>query len=544
MSKKVELLDCTLRDGAYITNSKFGVPAIKGIINKMQEAHIEIIECGWLKDKDHEVGSSFYHVPSDIEQYILNKSSKTTYVTMIDWDRYNVDALPPYDGKSIDAIRVVFPHGKHREGIAVGEKIRAKGYKVFFQAANTLAYSNEDLINLAKCMNEFKPVSVSVVDTFGAMYADDLERIVRLLDSELDKSIKLGFHSHNNQQLSFALSIHFVEMLQNSNRSIVVDASLCGMGRGAGNATVELVASYLNKKQHKNYDMDEIMDAIDMYMQGLQAKYTWGYSTPYFISGLYQCHVNNIAYLLKNHRTNAKDMRNIISSLSQEDRRKYDYDLLEKKYIENQNRIVDDESTLNQLKQSFKDRSILLLAPGKSINLEVDKIKNFIKEKKPVVIGVNAINTAYDYDYLFFVNTARYEYAAEVYSEQFRHTKKILLSNIKTQADENEIIVNFNHAIKRGWEHFDNAVICCLRLMYKLQVNDIILAGFDGFKDKYNESYADTSLPSLNPGNKWNELNEEIKDIFSDFILSAKNQMKITFLTDSIFNVEKYNMDI
>ena len=538
MSKKIELLDCTLRDGAYITNSKFGVSAIKGIIKKMQAARVDIIECGWLKDKAHEFGTVFYHVPSDLEQYFLKKSPAATYVVMIDWDRYNTDNLPPYDGKSIDAVRVVFPHGKHREGIEVGKKIRAKGYKVFFQAANTLAYSNADLIDLANCMNEFSPVSLSVVDTFGAMYSDDLERIVRLLDCELDKKIKLGFHSHNNQQLSFALSINFVEMLQNSSRNIVVDSSLCGMGRGAGNATTELVAAYLIRKHHAGYDLDEIMDAIDMYMQEFQQKYTWGYSTPYFISGLYQCHVNNIAYLLNNHRTNAKDMRNIISSLSQAERRKYDYDLLEEKYIENQNRIVDDEANLNELRNTFQGKTILLLAPGKSIDSEYEKIQAFIAKNQPVVIGVNAINSNYNYDYLFFANSTRYKYAADIYDEKFKSTKKIVLSNIKSGADAEEYIVNFNCAIKRGWEHFDNAIICCLRLMNKLDVKNIVLAGFDGFKDNYTESYSDVNLPSLNPKNNWSELNEEIKNIFSDFIMSVKGKMQITFLTESIFDVK------
>lgn len=537
MKKKIELLDCTLRDGAYINNSKFGIPVIKGIIKKMQDARVDIIECGWLKDKPHEVGTVFYHVPADLEQYLVEKSASSVYVVMIDWDRYNTDNLPPYDGKSIDAIRVVFPHGRHREGIEVGKRIREKGYKVFFQAANTLAYSNQDLIDLAKCMNEFSPVSLSVVDTFGAMYADDLSRIVRLLDYELDHKIKLGFHSHNNQQLSFALSINFVELLQNSDRSIVVDSSLCGMGRGAGNATTELVVGYLNKKLHAGYDLDEVMDAIDMYMTELQQKYSWGYSTPYFISGFYQCHVNNIAYLLNNHRTNSKDMRNIISSLSQEDRRKYDYDLLEEKYVENQNRIVDDESVLRALREKFQDKKILLLAPGKSIDTRFDKIQNFITENNPVVIAVNAINPRYNYDYIFFTKTTRYEYASDFYSEQFNNTKKILLSNIKSHATEDEYIVNFNRAIKRGWEHFDNATICALRLMNKLKVKDVVLAGFDGFKNNYSESYSDASLPSLNTtGTTWDKLNEEIQIIFKDFVVSVKDKMNITFLTESVFD--------
>lgn len=536
MEQKIALLDCTLRDGSYINDAKFGTPVIKGIIKKMQDARIEIIECGWLKDKAHEEGSAYYHVPADLEPYLLNRSKDHTYVVMIDWDRYNVDNLPVCDGKSIDAIRVVFPHGKHKEGIAVGERIKQKGYQLYLQAANTLAYSDEDLKDLAACVNKAHPVGLSVVDTFGAMYFEDLERIVRVLDDNLDESIKLGFHSHNNQQLSFALSIHFINLLKNSKRNNMVDSSLCGMGRGAGNATTELMVSYLNKKEHGNYNLDSVMDAIDLYMTGLQEKYTWGYSTPYFIAGLYQCHVNNIAYLLNNHRTNARDMRNVISSLSQAERRKYDYDLLEAKYLENQSRIIEDEAVVEQLYNAWKDRTVLLLAPGKSINTEEIKIKQYIQEKKPIVIGVNAINPKYEYDYIFFVNSARYEYAASAYKNEFAKTKHILLSNIKTKADENEIVLNFNRAIKRGWPHFDNAVICCLRLLNQLNIKNIAIAGFDGFKTKYNESYADEALPTLNPDNKWDELNDEIKDMYQDFVKSTRGRMKIEFVTESYFN--------
>ncbi len=363
----IELLDCTLRDGAYINNSEFGEPALKGIIKHLQDAHVEIIECGWLKDSPNKEGSSYFHIPSDMEKYILEKKHSATYVTMIDYNRYDDSVLPVCDGKSVDAVRVVFPHGKHEEGIAIGERIKQKGYKIYFQAANTLAYSNDDLVELAKAMNKVKPVAVSIVDTFGAMYDDDLERIFLILNRELDKDIKIGFHAHNNQQLAFALSSRFVELAEKAGRDAIADSSLCGMGRGAGNTTTELMTSFLNRKYHKNYDMNEILDAIDMYMTGFEEKYSWGYSTPYFIAGLYQCHVNNIAYLQKNHRTNARDMSNIIASLSQSERRAYDYDLLEKRYLENQGRLVDDSEAVETLKKATSGRKVLLLAPGKTI---------------------------------------------------------------------------------------------------------------------------------------------------------------------------------
>ena len=84
MERKIGLLDCTLRDGSYINDSHFGTPVIKGIIKKMQDARVDIIECGWLKDKGHEEGSAYYHVPSDLEPYLLNRTDNHTYVVMID----------------------------------------------------------------------------------------------------------------------------------------------------------------------------------------------------------------------------------------------------------------------------------------------------------------------------------------------------------------------------------------------------------------------------------------------------------------------------
>ena len=329
---KIQVLDCTLRDGCYICNSQFGSETIKGIIQKLEKAGTEIIEVGWLKDKEHVPGTAFYHLPSDAKQYMGEKNPKFTYVTMIDWDRYNLDNLPVNDHQSIDAVRVVFPHGKHKEGIEVGKAIKAKGYDLYLQAANTLAYSNEDLEDLCRCINEAKPIGISIVDTFGAMYPEDLQRIAEILDANLNPDIKIGFHSHNNQQLSFALSIQFAEMFEKSNREIIIDASLTGMGRGAGNTTTELLVSYLNRKQGKNYDMNSILQAIDEYMVPLQKQYVWGYSIPYFISGTHCDHVNNLAYLIDKHQASNEDIWNTFENMEASDRLKYDYDLLEEKY--------------------------------------------------------------------------------------------------------------------------------------------------------------------------------------------------------------------
>lgn len=539
MNSKISLLDCTLRDGAYVVEAKFGSSAIKGIVNKLQDANIDVIECGWLKNSPHVEGTSFYHVPEDFARYLNHKNPNLTYAAMIDWDRYDLDYLPPYDGKTIDAIRVVFPYGKHREGVEIGRKIKEKGYKVFFQAANTLGYSEADLIDLAAAVNEVNPESLAVVDTFGAMFEEDLERIVKVLDKHLNPEIQMGFHSHNNQQLSFALTMHFIELQKKNGRDAIVDASLCGMGRGAGNATTELVVSYMNKKCGTHYDMDAVMDAIDVYMEYFKENYEWGYSTPYFIAGLYCCHVNNIAYLLNNHRTNAKDMRNIIESLDPEDRKKYDYDLLEQKYLQNCDHDLDDSRAVDELSAALRGREVLLVAPGKSAVMEKAAIDRYIAEKNPVIIGVNAILPDYKYDYLFFANPARYEYAEESNPNTFAKIRRIVLSNSKAEAAEEDLVIALNSVVKRGWVHFDNGMICALRLMDRLGVESVSITGFDGFKSRYNQSYADPFLPSLKTDTTWNDLNREIKSMFEDVKASAKEMKTVSFLTPSLFAEEE-----
>ncbi|MCQ2521372.1 MAG: hypothetical protein MJ105_03245 [Lachnospiraceae bacterium] len=531
MNTKMELLDCTLRDGAYIVDAAFGVAAIKGIIKKLELARVEIIECGWLKNTEHKEGTSFYHVPGDLERYLQGKNENQTYVAMIDWDRYDLSFLPICDHKSIDAIRVVFPQNKFREGIAVGARILEKGYKVYFQAANTYGYSEAELIALAEETNKVMPVSLSVVDTFGTMYEEDLDRIVRTLHKVLAPSIKLGFHSHNNQQLSFALCMHFAKLCEELGRDAVIDASLCGMGRGAGNATTELVSSFLNKKYSGNYDMNEILDAIDVYMEEYKQKFTWGYSTPYFIAGMYCTHVNNIAYLLNNHRTNAKDMRSVIDSMAAEDRKKYDYDVLEEHFLAYQSSLVDDEKTISMLKESFKDREILLVFPGTSAKKQQDCIKE--NAKGALVIGVNSVVPGYAYDYIFFSRNGRSDYAKENYTKLYEQAKKIITSNIKKDAEDGEYILNYNMLIKRGWEHFDDSGIMCLRLLNRLNVKKVYLAGFDGFAENYEDSYADTSIPHVNPGKSWAELNAEIKEMLQDFLATVDGRMEIKFLTES-----------
>ena len=538
MENKIQLLDCTLRDGCYIVAADFGAPTIRGIARKLENANVDIIECGWLKDAPHKPGTAFYHVPADAVAYMPEKRSPgTRYGVMIDWNRYDLDQLPEHTPGAPEIIRLVFPREHAAEAIPLGRKIKAKGYSLFYQAANTLGYSEPELVELAAAINREAPESISIVDTFGAMYPEDLERIFNVMDRELAPEIKLGFHSHNNQQLSFALSMEFVKLAAKSPRHIVVDSSLCGMGRGAGNTTTELLTNYLNRFHHGNYDLNEIMDTIDLYLSYLGENYQWGYSIPFFIAGIYCTHVNNIDYLLKHHRTLAKDMRIIIESIDPAKRRAYDYDNLEKIYVNYQNRIVDDRRALAELGELFGGREVLLLGPGRTLTTCREAIDKYRSGRDVLTVGVNAVPEDLECDAYFFSNPARYLYANETRGEVMRRARVILTSNIKRDAAEKEFVVNFNLLCKLGWQFFDNACIMALRLMAKLRAAKIAFAGFDGFPEDDNTKsfYADRISQPAVPLEKRIRINADIADMLRDFIESEHGSTPIEFVTPSRF---------
>ena len=532
--KRIELLDCTLRDGAYIVNAEFGENAIKGIIANLQNAHVDVIECGWLKDTPHKPGTSFFHLPDDLKQYMTGPKNKySTYVMMIDYNRYDCSQLPQCDGETIDAIRVVFPKDKVAEGVALVDVIRNKGYKVYLQAANTLGYSDAELLQLVEAVNAVKPEGLSIVDTFGAMYPNDLMRIMTLVNNNLDKDIKLGFHSHNNQQLSYALSMQFInDMMRMSNRTIVIDSSLCGMGRGAGNTNTELITQYINNFYEGNYDLNVIMDTIDVYMTKFMEENSWGYSIPYSIAGMYGCHVNNVAYLLDTHRTRSKDMRIIFETLSKDMRIQYDYDNLEKTYNDYMNKEVNDSEALAKLREKFSGKTILTVLPGASSVKEMDKIKEVISKEDVVVVGINSVLSGYDYDCLFFSNATKYEYSKDNYADAFNSTLKITASNIKVEGSDNELIVNYNDLQKRDWKYYDNSMIVFLRLMAAVQPAKVLVAGFDGYLEHNN--YAPGALEPNLSTEEYDVLQKEIMEMLSDCTKSNPN-IKLEFVTKSPF---------
>jgi len=327
MQKK--LLDCTLRETPNLY-SLLGQDNIKKIISSLSLTGIDIVECGVLEDlKTDKKSFAFNHV-NDLIPFLPQKNNSTLYLLLINYGHYDLDNLPPFDSKSVDGIRICFKKNERFEALNYALKIEEKGYKVFLQNYDTLGYSETELLDFIEKVNELSPYAYSIVDTFGAMYLSDLQKIYSLVSKNLDKNIKLGFHSHNNIMLADSNSQEFLKMTP--DRDVFVDGTLLGCGRGAGNAHTEILTTFINKFYSGEYNLDYLLKIFDIISPLLNNN--WGYSIPYFLAGVYETHVNNIDFLLDNHAFTNLDIFNYLKTIPVHIRKKSEKEFFQNLKIE------------------------------------------------------------------------------------------------------------------------------------------------------------------------------------------------------------------
>ena len=112
-------------------------------------------------------------------------------------------------------------------------------------------------------------------------------------------------------------------LAKDTDRDVIVDGSLFGMGRGAGNASTELIASYLNVHQGADYNIPTLLDTIQRYIEPLRGNIHWGYDLPMFVCGTEHAHVDNVYYLQKNTDCTARGMYEVIKTMPVPQRTRY-----------------------------------------------------------------------------------------------------------------------------------------------------------------------------------------------------------------------------
>lgn len=318
----VQITDCTIRDGGYLLNKNSDPEFVKGIMKGLADAGIDFVETGFLQT--NVTGDTLVYANSvDARRFLPENRGRTQFLGFCDNSRYSPDNLDPYDGNSFKWLRISFAKHEIDASVEFCRRAQEMGYIVQFNPMDAISYTDEERAELIEKANKVKPGSMSIVDTFGAMYLEDLKHIFKQMDVLLEKDIKVGLHSHDNLGLSTALAETIIMLAKESERDVIVDGSLFGMGRGAGNASTELLASYINEYHGGAYNIPVLLDTIQIYLNPIRESIHWGYDLPMFVCGTEHAHVDNVYYLEKSTDCTARGMYEVIKTMPVSQRTRY-----------------------------------------------------------------------------------------------------------------------------------------------------------------------------------------------------------------------------
>ena len=311
----ISLLDCTLRDGGCVNNFNFGTTDMNDIKSSLENIGIETIEVGYINKKGAETEKTQFINDIAANNFLTTKKDSTNYVAMIDYNTFDFEELKDRTETSIDGIRLAF-HKKDRfEALKCVQILCDKGYDVYIQPMIIMSYTDEEIFELINIINMMSSnIKVFyIVDSFGQMLPKDIKRIFTIVDSNLRNDIKIGFHGHNNLQLAFANGLEFIQM--QSQHDKMLDCSLNGMGKGAGNLPTELIASYLNSNNEKKYNEQEIFNVIEKIINKYKDNYSWGYNSEYLLSAINGCTPSFVNYFRKKYNVSIGDLCELLAML-------------------------------------------------------------------------------------------------------------------------------------------------------------------------------------------------------------------------------------
>ena len=523
---QVSILDCTLRDGGYVNDFKFGHQQMTDIVSLLAKANIEIIECGFLREGASDKDRSLFDSVESIKDVIEYKDPNCFYVAMIQYGAIPVSQISDNDHSVIDGIRLTFHEDEIDDAFECAKALIEKGYEVFVQPVGTTTYSDENLLRLIGMINTIKPQAFYIVDTLGTMYKRDLRRLYYIVDHNLDKSIAIGFHSHNNLQMSFANAQELIQL--SGARKIIIDASVLGMGRGAGNLNTELITQFLNINYDCNYSQIELMKIIDGYIRPLQSSYKWGYDAAYYIAAVVGCHPNYASYLLNLQTLNMQSINLILKGLSPEKCSLYDKQYIQQVYREFMECNVEDSQEIDELKRMLCGKKIVLMAPGKSLQENKTVIEDY-RNKGFFLISINTIYKPIKPDMLFISNMRRFQ---SLNPGDADGIPIVLTSNILHEKDERYFVINYSDYLNENHDVMDNAGLMCLNLLERLEAGEVVLAGFDGFQTHGEKNFVNSEMDTLFDEERLIDMNTAIKKR----IEQLKTRLNISFIGDSIYS--------
>ncbi len=294
----MQICDCTLRDGGYYTNWDFKKDTIVKYLKTMENIEsVNMIELGYRSKPFKKYFGEFFYCPVYFLAEARSLAPSKKLAVMInekDCSKSDLaDLLSPCRGL-VDLVRLAVNPIYCERALELADPIKKMGFEVAFNLMYLSKWiHDEDFISRLEMVNE-KVDYLYMVDSYGSMLPEDVTLAFQKVKQKV--KVKLGFHGHNNLELALINTVHAIEA-----GATIVDSTVRGMGRGAGNLKTELFLTYLNSRKDRVFDFSRISDLVGTFEQ-MQQKYKWGTNLPYMISGAFSLPQAEVMNWMAKHR--------------------------------------------------------------------------------------------------------------------------------------------------------------------------------------------------------------------------------------------------
>jgi 4-hydroxy 2-oxovalerate aldolase len=278
--KDIKVVDCTIRDGGLMNNWKFSDDFVRSVYNACVEGGIDYMEIGYKTSEKYfskaEYGPWKFCDEKDIRRIVGENKTGTKLSVMVDIGRVELENIIPKSKSVIDMIRVAAYVHQIDKAISLAEHCLEKGYETTINLMAVSKVNERDLDEALSDVAKSKVPAFYLVDSFGSMYCEQIELITKKY-KEILKGKTLGIHAHNNMQLAFSNTITAI-----IHGCSLLDATLLGLGRGAGNCPIEILVAFL---KNPKYRLLPLLQSIQDFILPLQKEIDWGYHIPYLVTG-------------------------------------------------------------------------------------------------------------------------------------------------------------------------------------------------------------------------------------------------------------------
>ena len=284
----IKILDCTIRDGGLMNDHGFDDEIVKAVYTACLDGGIDYMEIGYINSKrlfsPDTHGAWKFSTEDDIRRIVGDNDSPLKLSAMADAEKsdYKEDILP-CDQSVLDMIRVATYIHQIPLALEMIKDAHDKGYET---SVNLMAVSTVDERELDEALELFAKSEVGticIVDSFGALYSEQVQLLTEKHLGHAQPAGKLvGMHAHNNQQLAFGNTIEAI--VRGADR---LDASMAGLGRGAGNCPIELLIGFLHNPKFR---LRPILQCIQEHIEPMREKLMWGFDLGYMMTGILNEH--------------------------------------------------------------------------------------------------------------------------------------------------------------------------------------------------------------------------------------------------------------